>query len=70
MDEIPLSRPTTTVAELAAALLALPDQGAHVIAADPANGYYLNVNGLTPSDDLENYAVVIETTDNYDPRQW
>lgn len=74
MNEIELpvtgTVPTTTVAELAAALLALPDQGAYVIAANPVNGWYLNVRAITPSDDNENIAAVIETFDDYDTRQW
>jgi hypothetical protein len=60
---------TLTVGELAAALLALPDQDAPVIAVDPASGWYLNVQEITPNDE-ENFAAMIETTDDFDTRQW
>lgn len=61
---------TMTVRELRAALFQVEDQDRPVVAYSDAVGWYLNISGVTAPPEHDGPAVVIETTNDFDTRQF
>ena len=61
---------TTTAVDLILALSELPPDTPILAYSDDPHGWYLNLTGHVTFNPDEDTAAVIETTNNYDPRQW
>jgi hypothetical protein len=61
------NRPTLTVGQLVAVLAGLPPDRPVIVGTDT---WYRNIDGVTIGDPAEAVAVVLETRDDFDSRQW